>query len=347
MKREMLFLGLSSLFLFGCTSKVEELTYADIENKIGNYEDFILLITSKNCSHCQNLKKTIKASSYDFNVYNIDIDSIIKGVENNDLESIEIYKKLATQIDYSFSNVTSYSLNETYESFVGMDYEAMYGKDTHLKDYINIVFPLTFFYNDGEIINFEVGDFSYTLDKVFEKYNIEKDKIKEPIDVEKYLTFINFNELKIKIENKEDFIFILSSEECSYCNKQYKDLKAFIPSLPYNFTCFNIDDVLINLEVDDNNKPYNQEKYEEAKTQYRYFASLIESVWNYQKDTVYVEEMNTDRFGEKEPSVVYPVTFMFINGEVSKEFSYLGYGWSEELDTYKSFVNLFNSVKDF
>jgi hypothetical protein len=57
--------------------------------------------------------------------------------------------------------------------------------------------------------------------------------------------------------------------------------------------------------------------------------------------------MNTDRFGEKEPRVVYPVTFMFINGEVSKEFSYLGYGWTEELDTYKSFVNLFNNVKDF
>ena len=29
--------------------------------------------------------------------------------------------------------------------------------------------------------------------------------------------FIDVN----KIENKEDFIFILSSEECSYCNKQY------------------------------------------------------------------------------------------------------------------------------
>ena len=343
MKREMLFLGLSSLFLFGCTSKVEELTYSDIENKIGNYEDFILLITSKNCSHCQNLKKTIKESSYDFNIYNIDIDSIIKGVENNDLEQIETYKKLATQIDYSFSNVTSYSLNETYEKYLGMNYEAMYGKDEHLEGYINIVFPLTFFYNDGEIINFEVGDFSYTLDKVFEKYNIEKDKEKEPIDVEKYLTFIKFNELKIKIENKEDFIFILSSNECSYCNKQYNDLRAYIPSLPYNFTCFNVDDILINLEVNESNDPL----FEEAKMQYRYFASLIESVWNYQKEVPYIDEMNTDRFGEREPSVVYPVTFIFINGEVSKEFSYLGYGWSENLDKYKSFINLFNSVKDF
>ena len=53
-------------------------------------------------------------------------------------------------------------------------------------------------------------------------------------------------------------------------------------------------DISDYLEVDDNNNPYNREKYEEAKMKYRYFASLIESVWNYQKDTVYVEEMNTD-----------------------------------------------------
>ena len=108
MKREMLFLGLTSLFLFGCTSKVEEIQYQKISEKMMNNEDFILLISSKNCSHCRNLKKSINKSSYNFNVYNIDIDEIFYGVKNNDKESIETYKELAVQIDYSFSNISSY-----------------------------------------------------------------------------------------------------------------------------------------------------------------------------------------------------------------------------------------------
>lgn len=347
MKRQILCLTLSSLFLFGCSYKIEELTYSDIKEKIQNEEDFIFLISSKNCSHCQNLKKTIKNSNYNFNIYNIDIDEIIKGIDKNNEESINTYKELANIIDYSFSNVISYSLNETYDSYVGMNYESMYGKNDNLEGYINIVFPLTFFYNDGEIINFEIGDFSYSLDKVFSKYDEEKDKVKEPINVEEYLTFINFNELKIKIENKEDFIFILSSEDCSYCQKQYSDLRAFIPSLPFNFMCFNVDDIFIKLAIDENEVPLDEVAFEEGKVQYRFFASMIESIWNHQNETPYIDQMNTDRFNEKEPGLAYPVTIKFIDGEASLEDSYLGYGWSETLTQYKDFINKFlNNINE-
>ena len=74
---------------------------------------------------------------------------------------------------------------------------------------------------------------------------------------------------------------------------------------------------------------------------------LTEETWNYQKDTTYIDEFNTDRFGEKEASLVYPVTLMFNDGELVKEFSYLGYGWSKELSAYKAFINMFVSIKDF
>ena len=39
--------------------------------------------------------------------------------------------------------------------------------------YIDIVYPLSFFYIDGEIVNFEVGDYSSKLIYVMDKYNSE------------------------------------------------------------------------------------------------------------------------------------------------------------------------------
>ena len=352
MKSKLLTLGLTSLFLFGCSSKIKESTYEDLQTKINNEEDFILLLTSKSCAYCKNLKQSIKKSNYNFDIIDISMDDIINGVKNNDDEYIEAYKYLANTIDYSFSNVTSFILEETYQSYFStvdevVNYETLYGKDDYIEGYINIVFPISIFYNDGNVINFEIGDYSASLDKAFSKYNEEKDKVKEPINVEEYLTFIKFNELITKRENKEDFILILSSDSCSYCNKQYSDLRAYIPSLPFNFTCLNVDDILISIETDMDNNPIDKDKYEEGKIQYRYLASLIEETWNYQKDTTYIDEFNTDRFGEKEASLVYPVTLMFNDGELVKEFSYLGYGWSKELSAYKAFINMFVSIKDF
>ena len=254
------------LFLFGCSSKIQETTYEDLQTKINNSEDFILLLTSKSCGHCKNLKQSIKKSNYNFDIIDMSMDDVINGVKNNDEEYIKAYKYLANTVDYSFSNVTSYLLEETYQSFFSSEeevvkYETLYGKDSYIEGYVNVVFPISIFYNDGNIINFEIGDYSMSLDKAFSKYNEEKEKVKEPINVEEYLTFIKFNELITKRENKEDFILILSSDSCSYCNKQYSDLRAFIPSLPFNFMCLNVDDILISIETDMNNNPLDQEKY--------------------------------------------------------------------------------------
>ena len=73
-------------------------------------------------------------------------------------------------------------------------------------------------------------------------------------------------------------------------------------------------------------------------------ASMIEEVANYQLDTPYIDLNSTNRFGEKEPALAYPVTFIFIDGEMNLDHSYLGYGWSETLESYKSFINSFNSL---
>ena len=99
------------------------------------------------------------------------------GVKNNDLKQIEDYKYLADIITWSYSNVISYAYNEVYENtFLALgkeSYESMYGKDTFVPGYIDIVFPLSFFYVDGKIVNFEIGDYSSKLTYVMEKYNKE------------------------------------------------------------------------------------------------------------------------------------------------------------------------------
>ena len=169
MKQKILYLGLSSLFLFGCTP-IKTSDYNSIKQSITNKENFIFLITSKTCAHCRSLKSQIKRQNIKVNVYDISIDEIDEGIQNNNSASIESYKYFADLTQHAYSNVPSYAFKETYKSFGELEYEDYYGKDSYITGYINIVFPLSFFYVNGEIKGFEIGDFSANIDEVMSSY---------------------------------------------------------------------------------------------------------------------------------------------------------------------------------
>ena len=48
-----------------------------------------------------------------------------------------------------------------------------------------------------------------------------------------YIKESNFNELELKVENKEDFIFIISSKYCSWCQKQDDDIFDYMPVMQH------------------------------------------------------------------------------------------------------------------
>ena len=104
MKSKFLTLVLTSLFLFGCSSKIKETTYEDLQTKINNSEDFILLLTSKSCGHCKNLKQSIKKSNYNFDIIDMSMDDVINGVKNNDEEYIKAYKYLFNKVFKCFTH---------------------------------------------------------------------------------------------------------------------------------------------------------------------------------------------------------------------------------------------------
>ena len=88
MKNKLLCLGLTSLFLFGCSKKAEVIDYESIKNKIENKEDFIFTISNENCSNCINLKKNYNKSKYTNTYFYIDLNKIDEGIDKNDEESI-------------------------------------------------------------------------------------------------------------------------------------------------------------------------------------------------------------------------------------------------------------------
>lgn len=57
-----------------------ELSYEEILEKIDNKDSFILCVSRKNCSHCQDYKPKLNdiSKKYDVKVYYIDIDSFSK-----------------------------------------------------------------------------------------------------------------------------------------------------------------------------------------------------------------------------------------------------------------------------
>lgn len=362
MKKKFLCLGLTSLFLLGCSNKVEEIDLNNVKNKIENKEDFIMVLTSKGCGHCKNLKETYQDSDYDFNFFEISFDSIVEGVKNKEEEAIETYKYLAEVVDYSFSNVISFLLDDTYGHYLRNEetntkYEDLSGKDKYLEGYINLVTPLSMFYVKGELVNFEYGDFSSDLDIVMSKYQkaIEKGPIMTydpfgtiPFNPFNYIKDVTYTDYLSKLDNKDDFIFILSSKSCSHCKGHFDDIYNNLEINPVDIYYYYVDDMLISLEMDNEGFPLNGvEAYNAAVKEYRYFASVIEEIGDFilGGEGKYIENNYTTRFtGEKEAAIIYPATFVVIDGEVAIELSYLGRGWAKTQETFSSFVNLFKSL---
>ena len=357
MKKKFLYVGLTSLFLLGCSKKVMERDYETIQDKIQAKEDFIFVLSSKDCGHCQNLKKNYNESNYNFNYYEIDFLSMVNGVKSGKEKDIETYKYIAELVEYSFSNVESFLLEKTYEEYFNYSnetskkytYSDINGKDDFLEGYVNLVTPLSFFYIDGQLVNFEYADYSYNLDKVMIKYGNMIENGIPAFNPYTYIHDLNFKDIENKIEKKEDFILVLSSKNCSWCNKQFDDIYNRLHLMPEDINYYYIDDLLVNLEKNLNDEPIKgEELYEQAKYEYRFFAAMISKIGDYilNEEGGYIKENYTERFGCKEPSIMYPVTFIYIDGEVSIELSTLGYGWSESDEKFKTFLGFYKNIKN-
>ena len=72
-------IGLSYL-LFNSNSKLIELDYHNLENKINNKESFVVCISRTTCSHCNDYKPKLRkvANKYKINIYYTDIDKYNK-----------------------------------------------------------------------------------------------------------------------------------------------------------------------------------------------------------------------------------------------------------------------------
>ena len=165
-----------------------------------------------------------------------------------------------------------------------------------------------------------------------------------------YIHESSYTELQEKILNKEDFIFTLSFSNCRWCQQQENDIFNFMYAAPIDIYVYELDTMFLYLEFDSVDTPlYGIEKYNAAKEEYRYFASCLEKIGdNYlQEEGAYIKNNYTDRFGEIEPALVYPSTLIYIDGELVIEFSRIGYGWTETVDSFQSFVNMYNNLIKF
>ena len=165
-----------------------------------------------------------------------------------------------------------------------------------------------------------------------------------------YIKESAYNELKEKINNKDDFIFTITFSNCRWCQQQENDLFNYMKVSPVDIYVYELDTMFMHLEEDNNNVPlYGVDAYNAAKEEYRFFASSIEKIGDFilQEEGAYVKDNFTERFGEKEPCLIYPSTFIYIDGELVIEFSYIGYGWTETEDSFRSFVNTFNNLVKF
>ena len=91
-----------------------------------------------------------------------------------------------------------------------------------------------------------------------------------------------------------------------------------------------------------------EEAYENAKKEYRFFASNIQKIVdNKNGEGYYIQDHYTERFGQKEPEMFYPLTFIYIDGELNLEASYsgVGYGWTKTEESFKNFIKSFNDLK--
>ena len=164
-----------------------------------------------------------------------------------------------------------------------------------------------------------------------------------------YLKESNFKGLESKIKEKEDFIFVISSKICAWCQKQEDEIFEYMHLAPVEINYYYIDELFDDLEVNNNNEPINGiDKYNSAKEEYRYFASNIEKIGDYilGGEGKYIENNYTERFGIKEPSIIYPTTFIYIDGVLNIENSKLGHGWTMNEDSFIEYINTINSLRN-
>ena len=71
---------------------LKPITHTEIKEKIKQEEDFILIITSKDCSHCASYKPKVKRVAKDnhLTVYYIDLETIKKSERKNFLEDLKL-----------------------------------------------------------------------------------------------------------------------------------------------------------------------------------------------------------------------------------------------------------------
>ena len=54
------------------------ITYDELEKKVNNKEDFVLVVTQEGCSHCKNYAPTVKkvANKYDYKIYDLNLTKL-------------------------------------------------------------------------------------------------------------------------------------------------------------------------------------------------------------------------------------------------------------------------------
>ncbi len=164
-----------------------------------------------------------------------------------------------------------------------------------------------------------------------------------------YIKYSSYEELKEKIENKEDFIFILTMSNCRYCQQQSNDIFDYIYTIKEEILIYEIDGMLINLELDNFNNPLNGiDAYNKSKEEYRYLASQLELVGDFvlKEEGAYKKNNYTTMFGEAEASVITPSTLVYLDGELQLPFSYLGYGWSKDEESFRGFFSMYSNLKN-
>lgn len=116
-----IFLALISfLLLTGCGRQYIKINYNELETKLNNKENFVLVIGSATCSACELYEETMKEvmSKNNIDIYFIDLDAL------NDSERSKVYTKFA----YTYTPTTVFIKNGedsgTHNRFVGaVEYE--------------------------------------------------------------------------------------------------------------------------------------------------------------------------------------------------------------------------------
>ena len=90
-----------------------------------------------------------------------------------------------------------------------------------------------------------------------------------------YIKDSNLESLKEKINNKEDFIYVISYKYCNWCQKQENDIFNYMYSAPTTVYVHKLDDMFENLETNNNDEPlFGIDKYNKAKEEYRFLAKF-------------------------------------------------------------------------